>query len=126
MKTDELSDRLKRALRFGSFTEAERSLRTIHDLFTECRHAADRRGMELCRQRALAGKKRTLFISRNPHVDPRKQMQKKEMHMWFSLWLENPDAFFTWLDIRKKTETFQSLARDDRANGKISGCGKDT
>jgi len=110
MKHQNLREQLKAALHFATLADAERSLRTIHALHETCRAAHDRTGMELCRQRILDGKKRAGFIARNPKVSPRKQAQKKEIHLWFSLWLENAETFFVWLELRKKTGAFQDLS----------------
>ena len=30
------------------------------------------------------------------------------MAAWFRIWLETPDAFFDWLDVRKQSPDFQS------------------
>ncbi|MBN2432113.1 MAG: hypothetical protein JXQ27_11600 [Acidobacteria bacterium] len=116
MKTEELKARLKEVLHFSTFTEAETSLRVIHALYEDCRATRDGEGMTLCRQRILDAKKRALLIARNPKVAPRKRDQKKEMHLWFSLWLENADTFFVWLDLRKNTRAFQELSKSEESN----------
>jgi hypothetical protein len=48
------------------------------------------------------------MIARNPRVDAQKREEKKEMLEWFRIWLETPDAFFDWLDVRKQSPEFRA------------------
>ncbi len=54
------------------------------------------------------GKRRAEMISRNPKVEPSKRAEKVEIATWFRIWLETPDAFFDWLDVRKQSPDFQA------------------
>ena len=54
------------------------------------------------------GKRRAEMISRNPKVEPNKRAEKVEIATWFRIWLETPDAFFDWLDVRKQSPDFQA------------------
>ncbi len=36
-----------------------------------------------------------------------KRAEKEEIANWFRIWLENPDAFFEWLEVRKQTPEFR-------------------
>jgi len=40
-------------------------------------------------------------------VDPEKRAEKEEIMQWFKVWLETPDAFFDWLEVRKASADFQ-------------------
>jgi len=57
---------------------------------------------------ARLGKRRAEMIARNRKVEPQKRAEKEEMSNWFRIWLETPDAFFDWLDVRKKSPEFQT------------------
>jgi hypothetical protein len=39
-------------------------------------------------------------------VEPGKREEKLEIANWFRIWLETPDAFFDWLDVRKQSPEF--------------------
>ena len=56
---------------------------------------------------ARMGKRRAEMISLNRKVEARKREEKKEIGEWFRIWLENPDAFFDWLEVRKSTPDFR-------------------
>jgi hypothetical protein len=57
---------------------------------------------------ARLGKRRAEMIARNQKVQAQKRAEKEEMAAWFRIWLETPDAFFDWLDVRKQSPDFQS------------------
>jgi len=48
------------------------------------------------------------MIARNAKVEAVKRAEKGEIADWFRIWLETPDAFFDWLDVRKKSPEFQA------------------
>jgi hypothetical protein len=41
-------------------------------------------------------------------VEPHKREEKVEIANWFRIWLETPDAFFDWLDVRKQSPDFRT------------------
>ena len=57
---------------------------------------------------ARLGKRRAEMISRNHKVEAAKRAEKEEIASWFRIWLETPDAFFNWLDVRKESAEFKS------------------
>ena len=42
----------------------------------------------------------------------RKREEKREIATWFRIWLETPDAFFDWLDVRKQSPEFKARFPD--------------
>ena len=40
-------------------------------------------------------------------MDATKRAQKEEIAHWFAIWLETPDAFFDWLEVRKASPEFK-------------------
>ena len=75
-------------------------------------HAAVERVLNVAR----LGKRRAEMISRNHKVEPLKRAEKEEIAGWFRIWLETPDAFFDWLDVRKQSPEFKTKfphAEDD-------------
>jgi len=54
------------------------------------------------------GKRRAEMIARNPKVEKTKREEKEEIANWFRIWLEMPDTFFDWLDVRKQSVEFRT------------------
>jgi hypothetical protein len=101
------ASRLKDVLKFGDLAATEQSLRKIHELFDEFRDVPDREGKRLLRTIVLRGKERATSLARNPRVSPQKREEKKEIAQWFRVWLESPDLFLDWLDLRKQSGEFR-------------------
>jgi hypothetical protein len=94
-------------LHFSSFEEAEMCLIRLDELYRKFKSGKEGRAAEHVLEVGRLGKRRAEMIARNPKVDPAKRQQKSEIARWFTIWLETPDAFFDWLDVRKKSPDFQ-------------------
>lgn len=94
-------------LHFSTLDEAEMCLVRLDELLrkflTEGERAAARRVREIAR----LGRRRAEMIARNRKVDNAKRVEKEEVARWFAIWLETPDAFFDWLEVRKQSPEFQ-------------------
>lgn len=101
--------RLKGLLRFGDLRSAEDSIRKLGTLHDEFRATRDRVGMSLVRRILLKGKERAQSLAGNPRVSEEKRREKKEIAGWFRVWLETPDLFLDWLELRKQSEEFGRL-----------------
>jgi hypothetical protein len=93
-------------LHFRTLEDAEMCLVRLDELWrkfgAEGERAAARRVLEVAR----LGKRRAEMIARNPKVEANKRAEKEEIAQWFRIWLETPDAFFDWLDVRKQSPEF--------------------
>ncbi len=99
--------RLEGVLHFHDLAAAENSIRALDAAWREYRAASDRDGAVLARKLVLRGRTRAESLAANPRVDARKREQKREIARWFAVWLENPDLFFDWLDLRKRADDFR-------------------
>jgi hypothetical protein len=114
------ASRLSGALHFGDLESTEAALRKLDEFYREYRKVSDRLGTNLVRTLAVKGKQRAESLARNPRVSPEKRREKREIASWFRVWLEAPDLFFDWLDLRKQSEEFRRMfAKDnDRADAR--------
>jgi len=99
--------RLEGVLHFHDLSAAENSIHVLDAAWREYRAMADREGAELTRKLALRGRQRAESLAANPRVDLRKREEKREIAQWFAVWLESPDLFFDWLELRKRTDNFR-------------------
>jgi hypothetical protein len=99
-------DEFAHLLRFATLDEAEDTLRHLDALWHEARAAGDRpraaRILEIARQ----GLRRAQMIAGNRRVAAAKRAEKEEIRQWFRVWLETPEAFFDWLQLRKQSPDF--------------------
>ncbi len=94
-------------LHFSTLAEAEMCLVRLDELFRKFQAQQERGGEERVREVARLGRRRAEMIARNHKVDPKKRAEKEEVAHWFGIWLETPDAFFDWLEVRKHSPEFQ-------------------
>jgi len=94
-------------LHFSTLDEAEMCLVRLDELLRKFTAEGERGAAERVREVARLGRRRAEMISRNSKVDPAKRAGKEEVAHWFAIWLETPDAFFDWLEVRKQSKEFQ-------------------
>ncbi len=93
-------------LHFKTLEDAEVSVMRLDELMRKFRAHGERAAVERVLGVARLGKRRAEMIARNHKVDARKRAEKEEIANWFRIWLETPDAFFDWLDVRKQSPEF--------------------
>ncbi len=103
------ASRLRDLLEFRDLASAEASLRKLDEIYREYRDASDRAGTRCVRTLLQKGKLRASSLAANPRVNPQKRAEKAEIATWFRIWLETPDLFLDWLDLRKASEEFRRL-----------------
>ena len=95
-------------LHFKTLQDAEVSLTRLDELLRRFRMHGERAAVERVLEIARLGKRRAEMISRNRKVEEQKRKEKKEIGEWFRIWLEAPDSFFNWLEVRKASPEFHA------------------
>jgi len=94
-------------LHFKTLEDAEVSIMRLDELMRKFGGQGEHAAVERVLNVARLGKRRAEMISRNHKVEPQKRAEKAEVAGWFRIWLETPDAFFDWLDVRKQAPDFR-------------------
>ena len=95
-------------LHFKTLEDAEVSVMRLDELMRKFRSHDEHAAVERVLNVARLGKRRAEMISHNRKVEPQKREEKLEIANWFRIWLETPDAFFDWLDVRKQSPEFRA------------------
>jgi hypothetical protein len=95
-------------LHFKTLEDAEVSIMRLDELMRKFQAHGEHAAVERVLGIARLGKRRAEMISHNHKVEPQKRAEKEEIASWFRIWLETPDAFFDWLDLRKQSPDFRS------------------
>ena len=95
-------------LHFKTLEDAEVSIMRLDELMRKFQAHGEHAAVERVLGIARLGKRRAEMISRNHKVEPHKREEKVEIANWFRIWLETPDAFFDWLDVRKQSPDFRT------------------
>ena len=105
---EQFEEEFEDLLHFKTLQDAEVSLMRLDELLRRFRAHGEQAAVERVLDVARLGKRRAEMISRNAKVERQKRAEKEEIASWFRIWLETPDTFFDWLDVRKKTPDFHT------------------
>ncbi|HEY2351350.1 MAG TPA: hypothetical protein VGH83_02490 [Candidatus Acidoferrum sp.] len=105
---DQYEEEFEDLLHFKTLEDAEVSVMRLDELMRKFRAQSENAAVERVLNVARLGKRRAEMISRNQKVEAAKRAEKEEIANWFRIWLETPDAFFDWLDVRKQSAEFRS------------------
>src|SRR5882672_12111412 len=105
---DQFEEEFADLLHFKTLSDAEVSLMRLDELQRRFKAHGEKAAAGRVLDVARLGKRRAEMIARNHKVERHKREEKEEMSSWFRIWLETPDAFFDWLDMRKKSPEFRA------------------
>jgi hypothetical protein len=105
---DQYEEEFEDLLHFKTLGDAEVSIMRLDELMRKFQSHGERAAVERVLGVARLGKRRAEMIARNPKVEKPKREEKEEIANWFRIWLEMPDTFFDWLDVRKQSVEFRT------------------
>jgi hypothetical protein len=94
-------------LHFATLEDAEMCLMRLDELLRKFRADNEKAAAERVLEVARLGRRRAEMISRNHKVEPEKRAEKEEIMQWFKIWLDTPETFFDWLELRKQSPDYQ-------------------
>jgi hypothetical protein len=97
----------RNVLRFSDFKQAVASIRNLENLRKKFAREGDKEGLRLVRETALRGKRRAQMISKNEKVEQSKRDEKAEIAEWFTIWMQNPEIFENWVELRQNSKDFK-------------------
>ncbi|HET7099507.1 MAG TPA: hypothetical protein VFJ52_00035 [Terriglobia bacterium] len=98
---------VKGLLQFRDLDSALTSLQKIDTLYRQYREVSDRVGTSLARELVTKSEQRAESMAVSVRLSPEKRREKREIAKWFKVWLEVPDLFLDWLEMRQKSREFQ-------------------
>lgn len=104
--SDPHEEEFRDLLHFATLAETEACLRRLDDLWRRFRAEEMRPQAERVLETARLGLQRARMIAGNKRVSAERRAEKEEIRQWFRVWLENPDVFFEWLELRKQAPDF--------------------
>lgn len=105
---DQFEEEFEDLLHFKTLEDAEVSLMRLDELLRRFKAHEEKAAAGRVLEIARLGKRRAEMIARNHKVEPHKREEKEEIANWFRVWLENPDAFFDWVEVRKQSPDFRA------------------
>lgn len=95
-------------LKFSDFKETLISIRQLENLRRKFQSDNDKEGLRLVRETAIKGKQRAQMIAKNEKVETKKREEKGEIAEWFTIWLQSPEIFENWIQLRQNSTDFQT------------------
>ena len=94
-------------LKFSDFKETLISIRRLENLRKKFVAENDKEGLRLVRETAIKGKRRAQMVAGNEKVDAQNRAEKVEIVEWFTIWLESPEIFENWINLRQNSKDFK-------------------
>ncbi len=94
-------------LKFSDFKQTLNSIRQLENLRRKFTNEKDKEGLRLVRETALKGKIRAQMIAGNLKIDQKKRAEKAEIVEWFTLWMQSPEVFENWIQLRQSSKDFK-------------------
>lgn len=99
-------------LKFSDLKQTLLSIRRLDNLRKKFESENDREGLRLVRETALKGKRRAQMIAGNGKVEQKKRDEKTEIAEWFTIWLQSPEIFENWVELRQNSKDFRDKFSD--------------
>ena len=105
----------RNVLKFSDFAQAAGSIKRLDNLRRQFERKKDTEGLRRVRDTALKGRQRAQMIAGNQSVAARKREEKAEIAEWFGVWLQTPEIFDDWLELRRRSPDFRRRFGDESA-----------
>ena len=101
-------------LKISTFDQTLSSIRNLENLRKKFLGDGDKKGLNLVRKTALEGKKRSADIAGSDKREPAERMLNGEIAEWLAIWLQTPDVFEDWVELRQASKGFKSKFENRR------------
>ena len=100
-------------LKFSDFKQAVISIRRLENLRKKFVAENDKDGLRLVRETAIKGKRRAQMVAANEKVDTQNRAEKAEIVEWFTIWLQSPEIFENWINLRMNSKDFKEKFKNE-------------
>lgn len=93
-------------LDIGGLQSALRSIKNLESLRRKYAGDNDKEGVRLVRETALKGKLAAAETADRIQIVAATRQINAEIAQWFTIWLQTPEIFETWVDLRQRSPEF--------------------
>lgn len=97
---------LTNILKLDDLDAALASFRKLENLRRKYESDGDREGLRLIREAAIRGKTQAVEIAGRASTATAKRDVCSEAAQWLTVWLQTPEMFESWLELRRKSSQF--------------------
>lgn len=93
-------------LNIGDLKAALASIRDLESLRRKYSADNDREGLRLVRETGIGAKQQATETAERTRIDAVTRQINGEIAEWFRIWLQTPDVFENWVDLRQHSRDF--------------------
>ena len=97
---------LRNILQIDDLKSTVRSIRSLENLRQKYRSENDKEGLRLVRETAIRGKQIATKTAEKKDLDALTQHINAEIAQWFTVWLQTPEVFESWIALRQRSPDF--------------------
>lgn len=90
----------------SNFETVERSLENVAASAASL-SAKNHQAFSVTREAVVTARQRALSIAKSQRIQPHIKSEKREIAQWLTVWLQSPEMFPDWLDLRKRSSEFR-------------------
>jgi hypothetical protein len=87
---------------------ASRAIKRMERLRKKLEHKSHAADLRRLRNVALTQKRRAQLLARDPGLTQTERTEQEEIAEWMRVWLERPDVFGDWLELRRRSPDFRN------------------
>ena len=108
---DRASDRpydgaFRNLVRIDDLKSTLASIRNLENLRRKYLQANDKQGSRLIGETALQAKQTAAETAKNKNLDETSRLVNAEIAQWFTVWLQTPEVFESWVALRQRSPDF--------------------
>lgn len=90
-----------------TLSSAERLIAKLEKSRRRFEHKADKASLRAARELAIAERQRAESFARSSRLNDQRRLEQTEIAEWLRVWLQTPDLFADWIDLRRRSLEFQ-------------------
>lgn len=95
-------------LNIKDLPEAAGSLRRLENLRRKYVADNDKEGLRLVREKGREGRVQALERANDKNLGDEQRLRYSEIAEWLTLWMQSPEMFETWIDLRLSSDDFRT------------------
>ena len=99
-------------LKIDSLAEAASSIRRLENLRRKYAADQNKEGARLVREKGREGRAEALKRANDPRTTDANRLIYAEIAEWLTLWMQSPEMFETWIDLRLSSADFKTKFPD--------------
>src|SRR5262249_155067 len=93
--------------------QAESSIRGIDELYRKFIDVGNKAGVRFAFEAARTARQNATELSQSSQLSASRRREHAEIAQWLTVWLQTPDLFAQWLELRKASAEFKILFHPD-------------